>query len=806
VRVENTFALQQPTLPPGSNSVNPFNSGWPAYEFDATSIARNKDGSSSVQLSKLGAQDTPNRLSIEFQDSFNQYQQDSLSLEDENDVDLCGQEVAVIWDAVGISTFSQASRMLLLGLNRGISGNVFIQFKTSVKALALLPGDLITVSYIKENLERTPFRITKISPGDSFRTATITAQLHDDAWYSDTATGISGGLGIQSGTGSGLPAPVAGTVIDPNGNLQLGITEAEVAASDGSSDVELSVSFTAPSGQIGTLTAPLIGLAPVVSATGGTLAGGANYFYAVSTVDGNSGESLLSFIAQATTPAGVNTNSVVIDGIQLPVGGVSFNVYRGASPQLFFRIASAQTSAPAFVDTGLPPLLVLPPDPQFDHVNVYWRWELLPEAAATVSSSTTVGNTGLELIVNQYQSAIVRITRGAGAGQEYAIVSNTATTVTIGASWLTEPDSTSFFEIAENSWSAGVSGSASPIAIDVPERIGTGVEISARAANAANEEAAYALSPLTSWVLGESGGLAADSGVPPGPVFGMILSPTTGGVLDLGEIAFSTLVNTRSIVAGTYTFHFYDEVNGVAPFMLAAPIALADTSIAFGTTFTAGQLIQIEQEIVLVTGTNSDSSSIVTRGAQGTTAVAHVLPLATYQLGESVVIVPFIKTFFGSPASGDWSYTVALPNVRLASAELFMTNAPGAGATTINPYTGTIDSGLRTLAGGQYSFQITGYLAIQTNAAPAIVVDMDRSVRDIYAIVSTAPAGAAIILQINRNGAAYVSVQIPAGAIISNVADGFGLPALRAGDQLSLNITGVGTTVPGSDLTVIMRL
>ncbi len=38
-RIENTFALQQPTLPPNSNSTEQFNGGWPAYEFDATSIA-----------------------------------------------------------------------------------------------------------------------------------------------------------------------------------------------------------------------------------------------------------------------------------------------------------------------------------------------------------------------------------------------------------------------------------------------------------------------------------------------------------------------------------------------------------------------------------------------------------------------------------------------------------------------------------------------------------------------------------------------------------------------------------------------
>ena len=133
-----------------------------------------------MKLSSKGAQDTPNRLSIEFQDSFNQFQQDSLSLVDEDDVDLCGQEIPATWDAVGISTFSQASRMLLLGLNRGIEGNHYIQFETSVKALGLLPGDLITVTYAKENLNRTPFRILKISAGPSFRTAVINAQYHDD--------------------------------------------------------------------------------------------------------------------------------------------------------------------------------------------------------------------------------------------------------------------------------------------------------------------------------------------------------------------------------------------------------------------------------------------------------------------------------------------------------------------------------------------------------------------------------------------------------------------------------------------------
>ena len=221
------------------------------------------------------------------------------------------------------------------------------------------------------------------------------------------------------------------------------------------------------------------------------------------------------------------------------------------------------------------------------------------------------------------------------------------------------------------------------------------------------------LSPLTRWVLGQSGGIVADSDVAPAPAFGLIVSPTQGGVLELGAIGFGALANTSSITAGTYTFHYYDEVNGTAPLTVTAPIGASDASIVFSNVYIPGTLVQIEQEVLQVTGLNTDGSQAVLRGLQGTTAAAHAVSTLAFTLSEMVAIVPFIKNFFGSPASGDWKYSLALPNVRLASVELYMTNALGAGAVAANSYTGTVDSGLRTMAGGQYSFQITGYLAIQ---------------------------------------------------------------------------------------------
>ncbi len=804
VRVEDTFARQQSSKPAGSNAVSTYGGGWPAYEFDAASIARNADGSSSVRMSSRGAQDVANRLSVEFQDAFNQYQHDSLSLSDGDDVDLRGQEVAAAWDAIGITTFSQAARMLLLGLNRGVEGNVFLEFSTSVKALGLMPGDLITVTYAKENLNRTPFRITRIVPGASFRTATISAQLHNDAWYSDTVTGIIGGRGWHSGQGSGLPAPVCGSIVDAFGTLQLGVRETEVGGSDGSANVELAVGFTTPGASTGSLASPLIGFTPSVSSTGGTLVGGTNYFYAVSGVDAAGGEGPLSFVAQAGVSSATSTNSVTVQGIGLPANAVAFHVYRGLTPRQLLRIASNVSPATAFTDNGLTPVTVLPPDPQYHHVDLYWRWELLPETPAAVHSETVLGNSVLQLGTNQYVGTRVRITKGTGAGQERTIAANDLHTVTADQPWSVVPDATSSFAIAETAWRFGARGPTSPISLTVPERMGSGLHICARAANVGADEAEFDLSPVTRWVLGQSGALPADSDVPSGADFGVAVSSARGGVLDLGAISFSSLVNTRSITSGTYKFHYYDEIEGAPATVLSSGVAIGATTITLPVSVDPGKAVQIDGEVI-VAGNTSAGITTIQRGMYGTTAATHAAGSLVYQLDEKVAIVPFAKGFFGSPAAGDWKYSLELPNVRLASVELFMTNALGNGAISTLPFTSFVDKGLRSLGGGQYSFQIAGYLALQTGAVPSIVVDADRAVRDLFGLLGTAATGSGVTIQINRNFSPYATVQFDPGSNTSITTPGFGLHALKAGDILSMDVTGVGTTNPGSDLSLVIR-
>ena len=162
LRVENTLALQQPNPPDGTNSTEQLNGGWPVYEFSDGSAAfsgilRKPTGEPAIRMYSKSGADVPNRLTVEFQDEFNGYQQDSLSLLDQSDSLLTGRDVTTAFQGLGLPNFDQAARMLQLQLSKSLAGNVFAEFQTTVKGIGVTPGDLITITYLKEGLERQPF-------------------------------------------------------------------------------------------------------------------------------------------------------------------------------------------------------------------------------------------------------------------------------------------------------------------------------------------------------------------------------------------------------------------------------------------------------------------------------------------------------------------------------------------------------------------------------------------------------------------------------------------------------------------------
>jgi hypothetical protein len=433
----------------------------------------------------------------------------------------------------------------------------------------------------------------------------------------------------------------------------------------------------------------------------------------------------------------------------------------------------------------------------------------LPETTATVYSVNSIGNSELGMAADEYRGMVVRIVRGRGRGQERTVISNTATELRVSGTWSVVPDGSSVFVIAEPGWRFGAVGMGSPIEFETPLRAGATVHISGRAANVNDEECAYELSPLTRWRLGSGAG-GADTGVPPRPVFG--LQATGRGNVEVRGIGFEELTNTRTITAGILTLHYWPEAEGAPGAELSTGVSAESSSLELTepVSVEVGARLQLEGEIVEVTAVAEGGLRCdVARGVGGSTASAHAAGTKVYVLRKLVRVLPFPKDFFGSPASGSRSDSITLPGVRIACAELKVRNNFGESEPGRVCLTGTTDYGLRTLRGGQLVIQAEGYLTIQSNVAPALVIEETTAIRDVFAIVGEPPAGGPVELRLRQDEEEYCRLMIGAGESRSNTVDGLMLKPLRGGSRLSLDVlatpSGAGGS-PGKDLTVTIRL
>ncbi|MEJ5367172.1 MAG: hypothetical protein WHT08_02565, partial [Bryobacteraceae bacterium] len=119
------------------------------------------------------------------------------------------------------------------------------------------------------------------------------------------------------------------------------------------------------------------------------------------------------------------------------------------------------------------------------------------------------------------------------------------------------------------------------------------------------------------------------------------------------------------------------------------------------------------------------------------------------------------------------------------------------------------DGGLRTMVGGQYTFQYDGELAVTSNLSPPIIVESTRAVRDVQAHLEQAPLGGTAVIRLFVDDEPYAELTIPPGSQDSDAVSCFDRPPLLEGARIRAAVVSVATganSYPGRGLTVTVRL
>ena len=105
-----------------------------------------------------------------------------------------------------------------------------------------------------------------------------------------------------------------------------------------------------------------------------------------------------------------------------------------------------------------------------------------------------------------------------------------------------------------------------------------------------------------------------------------------------------------------------------------------------------------------------------------------------------------------------------------------------------------------------YAFAVTGTLTIGADKAPTLEAIDTETITEVRLVVKTAPTGAAIIVDVNKNGTTIFTTQTNRPQIAISATEGqsttIEVSGLVKGDNLTIDIDQIGSTVAGADLTV----
>jgi len=302
------------------------------------------------------------------------------------------------------------------------------------------------------------------------------------------------------------------------------------------------------------------------------------------------------------------------------------------------------------------------------------------------------------------------------------------------------------------------------------------------------------------------GAVLPQGGLPGEPVFSIAAWP---GGLEFFAPSFTDLSAARTIRAAKFTVWAWDETAPVTA-QLSGGIDADDTSLGTDdlSGFTEGDYCVLDSEIVRVFDFVG-STAMIDRAQLESSAATHSSGATLIRLAPHVFSFSFPEGFFlltGAGGPGDWTSWQVFRAMRVCAALCSVVNAVGESPVAIAHYTDTADQGLRTLSGGQVDVQVQGVLGVVSEAAPPTYLAQTSSVLDIQAFVKQAPTGAAITVDVTLGPLGVGTLTIAAGETESDVIDGRGFPPILTTHPITIDITQVGSTFPGEELVVRIRL
>lgn len=157
----------------------------PVVDLDDTDFLTEGD-EDPVQVTRTPWQDAYNEVHVQYQDRLNNYDDDSVVLQDDNAVALFGLRPEGQKSFAFIKTLAAAKFAANIRIKRLVNIRKKYAFKISgIRYCFLEPMDIVTVTDVVAGLSKTPCRITDISE-DANRVYTVTAE--EFPWGTATAT------------------------------------------------------------------------------------------------------------------------------------------------------------------------------------------------------------------------------------------------------------------------------------------------------------------------------------------------------------------------------------------------------------------------------------------------------------------------------------------------------------------------------------------------------------------------------------------------------------------------------------------